>query len=92
MDTRKVQLAERILFSLQSFSHSPNRLILSAQCQAIPISSVMETRICPVEHGWMRGTVNNILTPVMFPTSVPPAPDYILRMIKCLCENCGSAR
>ena len=23
---------------------------------------------------------------------VPPAPDYILRMIKCSCGNCGSAR
>ena len=48
----------------------------------------METRRCPVEHGWMRGTVNTILTPVMFPTSVPPAADnIILRMIKRLCDK-----
>ena len=40
----------------------------------------------------MRYTVNKILTPVMLPTSVPPAPDYISSMIKCSCENCGSAR
>ena len=40
----------------------------------------------------MRGTVNNMSEPDMFPTSVPPTPDYILRMIKCSCENCGSAR
>ena len=84
-------MAERIFVSLQSFSHSPNRLIHSAQCEAIPISGVyLETRRYPVEHGWMRGTVNNI--PVMFPTSVPPTPDYLLRMIKCSHENCGSAR
>ena len=36
----------------------------------------------------MRDTVDKILTPVMLPTSVPLAPDYILRMIKCSCENC----
>ena len=73
--------------------HFPNRLIISAQCEAIPISSVhLETRRYPVDHGWMCGTVNNILTRVMFPTSVPPTPDYILRMIKCSYENCGSAR
>ena len=29
----------------------------------------------PFEHGWMRDTVDKILTPVMLPTSVPPAPD-----------------
>ena len=46
----------------------------------------------PLEHGWMRDTVNKLLTPVMLPTSVPPAPDYILRMIKCSCGSCGSAR
>ena len=40
----------------------------------------------------MRDTVEKILTPVMLPTSVSLAPDYILRMIKCWCENCGSAR
>ena len=46
----------------------------------------------PLEHGWMRDTVTKVLTPVMLPTRVPPAPDYILRMIKCSCGNCGSAR
>ena len=40
----------------------------------------------------MRGTVNNMSAPVMLPSSVPPTPDYILRMIKCSCVNCGSAR
>ena len=45
-----------------------------------------------LEHGRMRDTVNKVLTPVMLPTRVPPAPDYILRMIKCSCGNCGSAR
>ena len=38
------------------------------------------------------GYRGQILTPVMLPTSVPLAPDYILRMIKCSSENCGSAR
>ena len=46
----------------------------------------------PLEHGWMRDTVTKVLTHVMLPTRVPPAPDYILRMIKCSCGNCGSAR
>ena len=46
----------------------------------------------PLEHGWMRDTVTKVLTHLMLPTSVPPAPDYILRMIKCSSENCGSAR
>ena len=74
---------------LQSLPQNIN----SDQCKAIPISSVhLETRRYPVEHGRMRGTVNSILTHVMFPTSVPPTPDYILRMIKCLYANCGSAR
>ena len=42
----------------------------------------------PLEQGWMRGTVNNILTPVMLPkSSVPPAPDCILRVTMCSCEN-----
>ncbi len=42
----------------------------------------------PLEQGWMRSTVNNILTPVMLPkSSVPLAPDYISTMIKCSCEN-----
>ena len=36
--------------------------------------------------------MNTILTPVMWPAGVPPAPDYISIMIKCSCENCGSAR
>ncbi len=42
----------------------------------------------PLEQGWMRGTVNNILTPVMLPkSSVPLAPDYISTMIKCSCDG-----
>ena len=42
----------------------------------------------PLDQGWVRGTVNNILTPVMLPkSSVPLAPDYISTMIKCSCEN-----
>ena len=49
-------------------------------------------RLDPIEHGWIRDTVNTILTPVKLPTGVPSAPDYILIMIKCSCENCGSAR
>ena len=48
--------------------------------------------LVPLEHGWMRDTVSKVLTPVMLPTSVPSVPDYILRMIKCSSENCGSAR
>ena len=39
----------------------------------------------------MRDTVNKVLTPVMLPTRVPPALDYILMMIKCSCGSCGSA-
>ena len=42
----------------------------------------------PLEQGWMRSTVNNIVTPVMLPkSSVSLAPDYISTMIKCSCEN-----
>ena len=42
----------------------------------------------PLEQGWMRGTVNNILTHVMLPkSSVPLAPDYISTMIKCSCDG-----
>ena len=43
-------------------------------------------------HGWIWDTVNTILTPVMWPAGEPSAPDYISIMIKCLFENCGSAR
>ena len=46
----------------------------------------------PFEHGWMRDTVDKILTPVMLPTSVPLPPDYISTMIKCSREHFGSAR
>ena len=42
----------------------------------------------PLEHGWMRGTVNKILAPVTLPTSVPPAPDFILRIIQCGLSIC----
>ena len=31
----------------------------------------------PLELEWMRGTMNTILKPVMLPTSMSPAPDYI---------------
>ena len=40
----------------------------------------------------MRGTVNKILTPVMLPTIVPLAHDYISKMITCSRENRGSAQ
>ena len=36
----------------------------------------------PLQNGWMRGTMNKILTDVMLPTSVPLAPEYIMRMMK----------
>ena len=42
--------------------------------------------------GWMQDTVNKTLAPLMLPSDVPPAPDSILKLIKCSCENCGSAR
>jgi len=46
----------------------------------------------PLEHGWMQDTVNKTLAPLMLPSDVPPAPDSILKLIKCSYENCGSAR
>ena len=41
----------------------------------------------PLEHGWMQHTVNKTLAPLMLPSDVPPAPDSILKLIKCSCEQ-----
>ena len=41
----------------------------------------------PLEHGWMQHTVNKILAPLMLPSDVPPAPDSVLKLIKCSCEQ-----
>lgn len=46
----------------------------------------------PLQHGWMKDTVNKILIPGMVPSGSPPAPDYVLKLIKCSCGNCGSSR
>ena len=89
------------MFLSQSFSHNPptgESCLLNAKpshFQACMWRHAYESRpplLDLFEHGWIRDTVNKILTPVMLLTGVPPAPDYISVMIKCSCENCGSAR
>ena len=48
--------------------------------------------IDPTMHGWQRDTVNRALHPTMLPPNTSAAPDCILKLIKCTCENCKSAR
>jgi hypothetical protein len=46
----------------------------------------------PLNHGWKQDTINKRLVPVMLPSNVPSAPDYILKLIKCSCKNCATSQ
>jgi len=46
----------------------------------------------PIVHGWLPDRVNKTLQPVMLPDETAAAPDSILKLIKCGCENCKSSR
>ena len=48
--------------------------------------------IDPTMHGWHRDTVNKTLQPTMLPPNTSAAPESILKLIKCTCQNCKSAR
>jgi len=46
----------------------------------------------PVQFGWMKDRNSGTLKPVMLPSNVSQAPDYILKLIKCACVDCKSMK
>ena len=46
----------------------------------------------PEEYGWVKDRLNKTLMPVMTPKNTLPAPEYILKLIKCTCEHCSTAK
>ncbi|XP_046577679.1 uncharacterized protein LOC124285478 [Haliotis rubra] len=46
----------------------------------------------PLKHGWIKETLNQTLLPVLLPPGTPSASDYILKLLKCCCENYTSAK
>lgn len=48
--------------------------------------------LSPLQYGWMKSPTANMLEPIPLPSSVSVAPDYVLKMIKCGCDSCSTAR
>ena len=49
----------------------------------------------PTNYGWVQDEASNFLVPVMLPDDASPAPDAVLKLIKCGCSSsqpCASAR
>lgn len=41
----------------------------------------------PTQYGWMKEEQSTSLQPITLPTAVQPAPDYILKMVRCSCSS-----
>ena len=46
----------------------------------------------PEQYGWEKDRLNKTLMPVMMPKNTLAAPEYILKLMKCSCEHCSSAK
>jgi len=46
----------------------------------------------PLDYGWTKDIINKALSPTMLPSNILSAPDYILKLVRCNCANCSSAR
>ena len=46
----------------------------------------------PIHYGWTLDIDQNVLVPIALPPDVSPAPMDILKMIKCGCSKCSTAR
>ena len=46
----------------------------------------------PIHYGWTLDIDQNVLVPIVLPPDVSPAPMDILKMIKCGCSKCSTAR
>jgi len=41
----------------------------------------------PTEYGWIKDEETKSLHPVTLPTSMQPAPDYVLKLVSCSCAS-----
>ena len=48
--------------------------------------------LSPLQYGWMESSIAKMLEPVPLPSTVSATPDYVVKMIKCGCDSCSTAR
>ena len=46
----------------------------------------------PTEYGWVKDDISNSLQPTMLPPATKPAPDYILKLVRCSCSSAMPCR
>ncbi len=69
--------------------------VLRAHFQAAIWRSALQPdppAISPLQYGWMKISTASMLEPIPLPLSMSAAPDHVLKMIRCGCDSCSTAR